>query len=221
METDVTRRWFPVAVTAPLVLALWIVGAGVGLAAETADGTKDLTVALQYQNYFAYEGIETLGIWGFVNGPTPPVSDWVTTHCRYIDVPNAPAGEYYLRYPVHLPQNAAIKGVELFLADFNPVGNMSALLMTRPWNSRDVGTQLGFTATDNATNSDKLVNMGLLDVTVDNQSNVYWIDVSPRTSSVPGDLCVYGIQVKYDCAACVLFEDGFESGNTAAWSGAQ
>lgn len=221
MKTDVTRKWFPVAVTTPLVLALWIAGAGLGLAAETADGTKDLTVALQYQNYFAYEGIESLGIWGFVNGPTPPVSDWVTTHCRYIDVPNAPAGEYYLRYPVHLPQNAAIKGVELFLADFDPYGNMSALLMTRPWNSRSVGTQLGFTSTDNATNSDKLVNMGPLDVTVDNQSSVYWIDVSPRTNSVPGEQCVYGIQVKYDCAACVLFEDGFESGNTAAWSDVQ
>ncbi len=221
MKTDVTRKWFPVAVTTPLVLALWIAGAGLGLAAETADGTKDLKVALQYQNYFAYEGIESLGIWGFVNGPTPPVSDWVTTHCRYIDVPNAAEGEYYLRYPVHLPQNAAIKGVELFLADFNPNGIMQALLMTRPWNSRAEGTHLGYTSTDDGINGDHLVNMGLLDVTVDNQSNVYWIDVSPQTSSVPGDLCVYGIQVKYDCAACVLFDDGFESGNTAAWSDVQ
>lgn len=221
MKTDVTRKWFPVAVTTPLVLALWIAGAGLGLAAETADGTKDLTVADQYQNYLGYEGIETLGWWGFDNGPTPPVADWVTTHCRFIDVPDAPPGEYYLRYPVHLPQNAVIKDVSLFLADFNPNGVMTATLVTRQWNSRDQQTQLGFAMTDNATNSDKQISLGLVDVTVDNQSNVYWIDVTPDHSSNPGDLCVYGIQVEYNCAACVMFEDGFESGNTAAWSGAQ
>jgi hypothetical protein len=95
---------------------------------------------------------------------------------------------------------------------------MWAYLRSRPWNSRSAGSSLAFTLTDNTTNGDKQVSMSGLDVTIDNHSNVYWIDVSPQNGGDPGELCVYGIHITYDCSGCVLFEDGFERGSTAAWS---
>ena len=75
---------------------------------------------------------------------------------------------------------------------------MWAYLRSRPWNSRDIGTTLEFTLTDNSSNSDKLINMGSLDITVNNATTEYWIDVSPQNSALPGQLCVYGIHVTYD-----------------------
>jgi len=219
MNIDVTRRRMSLAVTTGLVLALWLAGTLAALAGEFSEETKNLGADFQYQNYLGYEGIATLGHWGFDFGPTPPVGDWVTTHCRYIDVENGSEGDYYLRYPIHLPQGAVIKGVSLYVADFNPAGNIWVFLVARPWNSRELGTELGSTVTDDASNNDKSINMGALNVPVNNQSHVYWVDVTPDNSALPGELCVYGIQVTYDCTECgVLFGDGFESGNVSAWS---
>ena len=81
---------------------------------------------------------------------------------------------------------------------------MWAYLRSRPWNSRDSGTTLGFTLTDNATNNDKTINISGLDVDVNNQTTEYWIDVSPTNSADPGQLCVYGIQVTYTFDGALL-----------------
>jgi hypothetical protein len=160
-------------------------------------GTQGTTVLTGFYNLLGYEGIGTLGSYGFTAGQTPPVGDYVTTHCRYIDVQNTDVGNYYLRYPLHLPNGATITGVSLFVADFNPAGNIWAYLRSRPWNSRNAGTTLDFVFTDNATDNDKSINMGTLNVAVDNETTEYWIDVSPQNSMSPGQLCVYGIQVIY------------------------
>lgn len=149
-------------------------------------------------NLLGYEGIGTLGSATFVSGGTPPVGDFVTTHCRYIDVQNTNIGEYYLRCPLDLPDLATITGIKLFVADFNSTGVLWAYLRSRPWNSRDGGTVVDFTLTDNTTNGDKLIDMGPMAVTVYNASTEYWIDVTPVNGSNPGQLCVYGIQVTYN-----------------------
>lgn len=150
-----------------------------------------------YYNLLGYEGIGTLGANLTSHGGTPPVGDYVTTHCRYIDVQNTTLAYYYLRYPLHLPNGANITQVSAFVADFNPTGVLWIYLRSRPWNSRDSGDTLGFTLTDNTSNNDKTVNITGLNVNVDNQTTEYWIDVSPQNSADPSQLCVYGIQVTY------------------------
>lgn len=160
---------------------------------------------------FGYEGIGTLGSVGFTAGPTPPVGDYVTTHCRYIDVQNTTLGHYYLRYPLHLPNGANITSISLHVADFNPTGVMWVYLRSRNWNSRDAGTTLSLTLTDNTTNNDRTITMTPSGgVNVNNQTTEYWIDVSPQNSASPGQLCVYGIQVTYtiDGAFLPLIQKG-------------
>ena len=157
-----------------------------------------------YYNLLGYEGIGTLGAGGFTAGPTPPVGDYVTTHCRYINVQNTTVGHYYLRYPLHLPNGATITKVSLFVADFNSVGVLYAYLRSRPWNSRNAGTTVSFTLSDNTTNNDKTISMSSLTVAVNNQTTEYWIDVSPQNSADPGQLCVYGIQVTYTYSGAFL-----------------
>jgi hypothetical protein len=151
-----------------------------------------------YYNLLGYEGIGTLGSYFTSHGTAPPVGDYVTSHCRYIDVQNTDFGQYYLRYPLHLPNGANITHISLFVADFNPAGWMVAWLRSRPWNSRDPGVTLNSAQTDNATNNDKTMTMNLTPpVNVNNQTTEYWIDVSPQNSNDPAQLCVYGIQVTY------------------------
>jgi len=149
-------------------------------------------------NLMGFEGVPTLGSSGFTRGTPPPVGDYVTTHCRYIDVINTTVGHYYLRYFLDLPDGATITGVSLRIADYNPTGVMWVYLRSRPWNSRNVGTTLDLTLTDNTSNQDKLIDMGAVDVTVNNATTEYWIDVSPQNSALPGQLCVYGIHVTYN-----------------------
>ena len=154
-----------------------------------------------YYNLFGHEGIGTRGAVGTI----PPVGDYGTTHCRYIDVPTTALGEYVLRYPLHLPNGVTITKVSFFVADFNPTGVMLFLLRSRPWNSREGGTTApnGFAVTDNISNNDKTVNMDGLSVAIDNQTYQYWIDVSPQNSASPGQLCVYGIQVSYSSSVAL------------------
>jgi len=178
------RRVLVCTITVGLVIASMLTG-------------TDTTRADSY-NLMGFEGVPTLGSGGFVVGTPPPAGDYVTTHCRYIDVTNTTLGHYYLRYFLDLPDGAHITGVSLRVADFNPTGVMWAYLRSRPWNSRDIGTTLEFTLTDNSSNNDKLINMGSLDITVNNATTEYWIDVSPQNSALPGQLCVYGIHVTYD-----------------------
>jgi len=177
------------------LLALLIVVLGTGGSVQGAPVAASALTG--YYNLLGYEGIGTLGHVGFTSGGTPPVGDYVTTHCRYINVQNTIVGHYYLRYPLHLPNGANITKVSLFVADFNPTGVLWAYLRSRPWNSREWGTTLGFTLTDDTTNNDKTINITGLNVDVNNQTTEYWIDVSPTNGTDPGQLCVYGIQVTY------------------------
>ena len=181
------------------LLALVLSASGPALASPAA-----ASALTGYYNLIGYEGIGTLGAGGFTAGPTPPVGDYVTTHCRYINVQNTTVGHYYLRYPLHLPNGATITKVSLFVADFNSVGVLYAYLRSRPWNSRNAGTTVSFTLSDNTTNNDKTISMSSLTVAVNNQTTEYWIDVSPQNSADPGQLCVYGIQVTYTYSGAFL-----------------
>ena len=178
-----------------LSVLMIVVVLGTSASAMKAPAAADALTG--YYNLLGYEGIGTLGSHLTSNGRTPPVGDYVTTHCRYIDVQNTTLGDYYLRYPLHLPNGANITNVSLFVADFNPSGVLWAYLRSRPWNSRQAGTTLGFTLTNDTSNNDRTINMENLNVDVNNQTTEYWIDVSPVNGDSPGQLCVYGIQVTY------------------------
>ncbi len=166
--------------------------------------TAEVSALTQYLNIMGYEGIATLGATGFVNGPRPAVSDYVTTHCQYINVPNTILGHYYLRYPLRLPNGANINKVSLRIADFHTGGSMWAYLRERPWNSRDAGTTLSFTLTPFGDANDHLIHMNNLDIDVNNATTQYWIDLSPQNSGAPGQLCVYSIQVTYSIHGSLL-----------------
>jgi hypothetical protein len=169
------------------------------LAPPTAGRAAESAVYTGHYNLLGYEGIPTLGSGLMSNGEAPPAGDYVTTHCRYINVQNTTVGHYYLRYALDLPGGSNITMVRFHVADFNPSGVLWAYLRSRQWNSRNSGTTLGFTLTDNTTNSDKTITLDFSSnpINVNNQTHEYWIDVSPQNSANPGQLCVYGIQVTY------------------------
>jgi hypothetical protein len=189
-----------------LLLVVFTVGASTGAAPAAA-----ASALTGYYTIFGYEGIGTYGSGSGSHGDTPPVGDYATTHCRYIDVANTTVGDYYLRYPLHLPNGSTISSISLYVADFNSTGVMWIYLRSRPWNSRDSGTTLRWTLTDNTTNSDKTVSMTNINEDVDNGTTEYWIDVSPANGADPGQLCVYGIQVVYtiDGAYLPLIQKGY------------
>jgi hypothetical protein len=157
-----------------------------------------------YLNIMGYEGIATLGATGFVHGPRPPVNDYVTTHCQYINVPSTTVGHYYLRYPLRLPHGANITKVSMRIADFHTGGSMFAYLRERPWNSHDAGSTIGFALTPVGNANDHLIHMSPLDIDVNNATTQYWLDLSPQNSTDPGQLCVYSIQVTYSIDAALL-----------------
>jgi hypothetical protein len=150
-----------------------------------------------YYNLMGFEGVGTNGSDLQPFGPTPPLGDYATTHCRYIKVPDMNPGDYYLRYPLHLPDGAIITTVKLYVADFNVNGILLAFLRSRPWNSRGEGTLISGTFTDDDSESDKTISMVGLDTVINNRTTSYWIDVTPTNRAEPGQLCVYGIQVTY------------------------
>lgn len=157
-----------------------------------------VTVQAEDYNLLGFEGIGTLGHVGYTSGPPPVVADYVTTHCRYIDVQNTPVGHFFLRYPLDLPDGATITSIKFYIGDFNPSGSMWFYLRSRPWNSRDAGTTETFTLSPTAAPGDTQIELNSVNVTVNNQTTEYWIDVSPQNSSSPGQLCVYGIHVTYN-----------------------
>jgi hypothetical protein len=202
-------------VASGLMLAV-CVGAPVAAEPSSSPAANPLeaTPPVHYLNLMGYEGIPTLGFTAFVNGPPPPIGDWVTTHCRFIDVANTNIQDYFLHYPLHLPDRAKILYIQIRVAHFTPVGGIWAQLRSRPWNSRDLGdieVQVGATVAQ----SDQVLNMQNLNLEVDNTTTSYWIDVTPSAAANPGEVCVYGVHVAY---IPYIFTDGFESGDTAAWS---
>jgi len=150
-----------------------------------------------YYNLFGHEGIGTVGA-SLVAGQTPPVGDYVPNGCRYINVPNATYGQYYLRYPLHLPNGVTITTVSAFVADFNLTGTMYVHMMSRPWNSRQAGTDFaGSIGTSSGAGGDQTISRTGITTVVNNETTEYWIDVLPVNSANPGEMCVYGIQVTY------------------------
>ncbi len=174
------------------------------MVSPVSSAPNEASAVTWYLNIMGYEGIATLGATGFVNGPRPPVSDYVTTHCQYINVPSTTVGHYYLRYPLRLPHGANITKVSMRIADFHTGGSMWAYLRERPWNSRDAGTTIGFALTPFGDANDHLIHMSSLDIDVNNATTQYWLDLSPQNSSNPGQLCVYSIHVTYSIDASLL-----------------
>jgi hypothetical protein len=155
-------------------------------------------------NLMGYEGIGTMGEITASFGPAPPIGDYVTTHCRYLDVAPLNLREYYLRYVLHLPNGATVTQVAAHVADFAEIGSLTMEFRSRPWNSRDSGTGLGGVGTGGlGAPGDITISTPSLDVLVNNETTQYWLDIFFNQQTVPGQLCVYGIQVTY------TYEGGF------------
>ncbi len=199
-----SRRMFNISM---IVLVLM----GLLLVSSSPRASADANALTGYYNIMGYDGIATLGYPAFTNGTPPPVADYVSTHCRYIDLQNTTVGHYYLRYPLHLPNGSNITKVSMRIADFHPTGSMFAYLRERPWNSRDAGTTLGFTLTPVGNPNDHLVHIDNLNIDVNNATTQYWLDLSPQNSASPGQLCVYSIQVTYtlDTSLLPLIQKGY------------
>jgi hypothetical protein len=162
-------------------------------------GTVSATpnVLTGYYNLMGYEGVATIGENLASHGAVPPAGDYVTTHCRYIDLTPIYLREYYLRYFLHLPNRATMTQIDAHIADYAQIGSMGVELKSRPWNSREAGTLLGSVSTDPGVLGDTTLTISDLSVTVDNHTTQYWLDVYFNQQQVPGQLCVYGIQVTY------------------------
>jgi hypothetical protein len=167
-----------------------------------------------YYNLQGYEGIPTIGTGTAALGAPPPVVDYVSTWCRYINVPNTQEGDYYLNYPLHLPNGANITDITLRVADYNNAGNLKAILARRLWNSNSGVTSLAYTQTNNVTTGEFTINMSInggFPVNVDNQSYQYWVQVTPANNANPGQLCTYSVHVEYtiDGAFLPLIQKGY------------
>jgi hypothetical protein len=163
------------------------------------------SVLTRYYTMMGFEGISTWGNHLGSNGPRPPVSDYATTQCQYINVPNTTVGDYYIRFPIRLPDGATMTKVSMRIADFHSGGSMFAYLRSRNWNSRDFGDTLGLALTSpGGTGSDELIHIDGLNVAIDNSAKSYWLDLSPQNSADPGQLCVYSVQIVYDIDGTML-----------------
>jgi hypothetical protein len=176
------------------MLALMFSTGGHALAAPSAD-----TIFTGYYTMMGHEGIGIIGdLGGTTHGATPPVGDYVTTSCRYINVANAAYRQYFLRYPLHLPNGVTITKISLFVADFNAAGTMYVHFMSRPWNSRTDADFTGSIGTSAGAAGDQVISRTLTtDVVVNNKTTQYWVDVMPTNSADPGQMCVYSLQVTY------------------------
>jgi hypothetical protein len=179
-----------------ILLTILTIAAFQSLPAPAADSTT-ANVLTGYYNLMGYEGVATIGENLANHGTVPSVGDYVTTHCRYIDVTPIYLREYYLRYILHLPEGATLTQVDAHIADFAELGSLGVELVSRSWNSRDVGTVLGSVGTDPGVLGDITLTIPDLAVTIDNQTNQYWLNVYFNQQEVPGQLCVYGIQATY------------------------
>jgi hypothetical protein len=150
-----------------------------------------------HYNLMGYEGVGTIGENLANYGQAPTIGDYVTTHCRYIDISPLYLREYYLRYILHLPDGATLTQIDAYIADFADIGSLGVELMSRPWNSRDAGTLLGGVSTQPGVLGDTTLTIPDLTVVIDNKTTQYWLDVYFNQQEVPGQLCVYGIQATY------------------------
>jgi hypothetical protein len=161
--------------------------------------------------YYTILGHEGIGVRGGSTSPgTPPsVGDYGidSTMCRYIDVANTSWGQYWLLYPLHLPNGVTITTVKAFVADYNTNsgGTLFVHMVSRPWNSRSSGTDFGGSiGTSAGAAGDQTITRSGLSTVVNNQTTSYWIEMTPVNSSNPGQLCVYSVQVTYTYSGALL-----------------
>ena len=160
-----------------------------------------------YYNLMGIEGIGTLGLPDGTHGTIPTVGDYGNRICRYINIPNTTWGQYYLRYPLHLPNGATITQVSAYVADFNSNsgGTLFLHMVSRPWNSSLAGTDFaGSIGTTSGAGGNQTITKTGISTVINNQTTEYWIDVIPVNSADPGQLCVYGIQVTYTYSVAFL-----------------
>ena len=184
------------------LLAVAVLTLGGNLSSHSkASATPDLMTG--HFTLMGYEGIGTIGENLASFGRVPPVGDYVTTHCRYIDVTPLSLRESYLRYILHLPDGATLHQIDVHIADFAAVGSMGIELRSRPWNSRQAGTVLDSISTPSGAPGDLTLTISDLAVAVDNRTTQYWIDIYFNQQTIPGQLCVYAIRATY------TYEGGF------------
>lgn len=162
---------------------------------STSNAPSKATIFTGYYNLMSFEGIPVAGDFG----TAPPVGDYTSTNCRFINVQNTQMGDYYLQYPLHLPNGVTISAISLHVADFNNNYSLYAYLKSRLWNSREAGTIISWAYTYLGVTGDTTIDMDTnsLGVKVNNDNYEYWIQVATRNGTDPGQLCVYGIQVTY------------------------
>lgn len=163
---------------------------------RTLDAPLKAGIFTGYYNILGHEGIPINGD----NGTPPPVGDYESTHCRYIDVANTYMEEYFLIYTLNLPNGVTITEVALHIADYSTNTFLKATLFKREWDTRASGTQIAYAISSIGSTGDTTINMptgGELVEVVDNLNYEYWISITPTNSEYPGQLCVYGIQVTY------------------------
>jgi hypothetical protein len=118
-------------------------------------------------------------------------------------VPSTHSNDYFLLYPVHLPQGVTITKISAFIADFSASTAIYAHFMRKPWNSVAAPTDDAlFNSTGSASNT--VYNSDPLSYKVNNQNTQYWIEMHPANSADPGQLCVYSIQITYTSEGALL-----------------
>ncbi len=181
-----------------IVLVIFILGTSSSVRGAPAAAS----VLTGYYTMWGYEGIPTQGFYtGNEHGNPPPVEDYVSSQCRFIDIAPVEGGHYYLRYPLHLPNGVTITKVSLYVADFNVSGSMHVWFQHKTWNSSGGGSFMKSADTGaNGAYGEQQINMAPLNIIVNNETTQYWVDVTPDNPVVSpdaGSLCVYGIQVTY------------------------
>jgi hypothetical protein len=158
-----------------------------------------------YLTIWGHEGIGTVGSGLTTHGAAPSVGDYASTHCRYINVATTGWGDYYLNYPIHVPNGVTITAIKAYIADFSVAGNAYVHMVKRTWNSAGAGSD--FTpsiGTNSTTGANQLVSTGAISEVVNNQTTQYWIEITPVNTGDPGQLCVYSLQVTYTSPGALL-----------------
>lgn len=193
------NRKLSLVLTLVALLALVVSSGGRAQAAPSS-----ASVFTSYYTIFGHEGIGTIGSALATHGAAPSVGDYNTTYCRYIDVPNTTWGQYWLIYPLHLPNGVTIIEVAARIADFNATGNAYLHMVSRPWNSRDSGSDFAGSIGTSGTSSDEFISRTGISTVVNNATTQYWIEITPVNSADPGQLCVYSIRVTYTYSGALL-----------------
>jgi hypothetical protein len=193
------KRQMSLFLTLIALLTLVLSTSGIAQAAPSS-----APIATGYYTIFGHEGIGTIGSALASHGTAPAVGDYNTTYCRYIDVPNTTWGQYWLIYPLHLPNGVTITEVSARIADFNATGAAYLHMVSRPWNSRGSGSDFAGSIGTTGSDSDEYISRTGINTLVNNGTTQYWIEITPVNSADPGQLCVYSIRVTYTYSGAFL-----------------